>query len=84
MKRTEAILGDHNVTCDYSGKVYKRSEMRWTVGTGTNPSYLVHWSKWDEYNPQVQIKTRREQISVKDVRVQGPDFFPTPPTPSEL
>lgn len=84
MRKTRAIIGEHNVTCDYSGKVYKRSEMRWTVGTGTEPAYLVHKSKWDAMNPQTVLKQRKENISVKDVREEGPDYFPPVPNPSDL
>ena len=77
--KTRAIIGEHNVTCDLSGKVYKRSEMRYTWD-----GYLVHKSKWDAKHPQLELRQRKESIAVKDVRSEGPDYFPTPPLPSEL
>ena len=77
--KTKAILGEHNVTSDISGRVFKRSDMRYTWD-----GLLVHKDEWDPKHPQLELKTRKEQISVKDVRDQGPDFFPAPPTAGDL
>lgn len=78
-RKTKAILGEHNVTCDISGRVYKASEMRKTWD-----GLVVHKSKWDPKHPQLEIRPRKEQISVRDGRPEGPAVYPTPPTPDEL
>ena len=77
--KTRAISGEHNVTCDVSGRVFKRSDMRYTWD-----GKLVYKEYWDEKHPQLELRTRRERIAVSDTRSQGPDYFPTPPTADEL
>ena len=76
---SRAISGEHNVTCDRTGRVFKASEMRreWN-------GLLVHKSVWEAKHPQLELRPRREEIAVQNARSEGPDYEPTPPTPDEL
>jgi hypothetical protein len=78
-RKTKAISGEHNVTCDRTGMVFKRSEMRYEWN-----GLLVHKSVWEPKHPQLNLRPRKEEIAVRDARSEGPAYFPTPPTPSEL
>lgn len=59
MRRTKARLGDWLMTCERSGKVYPRSEMKqeWTGA-------WVHRSKWEARHPQDIIKSIPDNQSV--------------------
>ena len=78
-RHTRAISGEHNVTCDISGMVFKRKDMRYTWD-----NKLVYKDYWDPKHPQLELRTKKERIAVSDTRSEGPDFFPTPPNPSDL
>ena len=78
-RKTRAILGEHNVTSDISGRVFKASEMRKTWN-----NLVVHYSEYDPKHPQLELRARKEQISVRDARPEGPQYFPDMPNPSDL
>jgi hypothetical protein len=68
-RTTYAVIGDWNVQSDLSGRVFKRSECRYTWD-----NYLVHTSEWYEKQPQLTILTPKDKIAVPDARVAGEIF----------
>ena len=71
--RNKYIAGDYNVISDYSGQKLKRSECRFTWD-----GFLVGKSEWEPKQPQLDIKGRDENISVRDARPRSPDRFFVP------
>ncbi len=80
--RNRLRLGDHNVISDISGFKHKASEMRKL--SGEQRGLLVHRSEWNPAHPQLTIRGRDDDQSVKNVRVRPPDSFPPNPTPDDL
>ena len=76
MKKTKAVLGDWNMTCDRSGKVYPRSEMKqeWT-------GRWVHYTKWEAQHPQEIITPKRDDQTVWPVRSESEPIFISNKTP---
>lgn len=75
-------LGDHWVISDISGFKFPSSEMMKL--TGEKEGLLVHKSEWNPEHPQLKIRARTDDQSVKNVRLRPDDQFPTPPTQDEL
>lgn len=73
--------GDHNVISDDSGQKFKRSDCRFTWD-----GKLVGISEWQEKEPQLTIRGRKEKIAVSNgTRGEGPDpaLAEPPITPSQ-
>jgi len=81
-KRNTLKLGDNNVISDISGFKHKASEMRKL--SGTQKGLLVHRSEWNPAHPQLKIRARKDNQSVRDVRDRPSDKFEDPPTADEL
>lgn len=75
-------LGEHWVISDISGFKFRSSEMKKL--TGEQAGLLCHVSEWNPAHPQLKIKAREDDQSVKNVRLRTPDEFPAPPTQDEL
>ena len=56
-------MGDHKVRCDVSGLTFLRSECRITWD-----NKLVGKQYYDEKHPQLILKPRQDNISIKDAR----------------
>ena len=78
-RTTKYIAGSHNVTCDRTGRVYKRSDMRYEWN-----GLLVYKGVWEAKHPQLDLKPKEESIAVNDVRSEGPNYYPTPVNASDL
>lgn len=74
MAVTYAIPGDYNVICDLSGFKCKASE---TVLQWNGLRVLRRFA--DERNPQDFVRTRGENVSVRDPRPEQADVFITSP-----
>jgi hypothetical protein len=68
-RTTYAKPGDWNVQSDIAGRVFKRSECRFTWD-----NLLVHSSEWYEKQPQLTINPPKDNIAVPDARVAGEIF----------
>lgn len=75
-------LGDHWVISDMSGFKFPSSEMMKL--TGEKAGLLVHNSEWNPEHPQLKIRARSDDQSVKNVRLRPDDQFPAPPTQDDL
>ena len=61
--------GDWDVVSDISGRVFKRSEMRYTWD-----NKLCHTSEWYPRHPQLTINTPTDSIAVPDARPENIKF----------
>lgn len=70
MRKTRAVLGDWNMTCQRTGRVFKRSEMKqeWT-------GLWVHKSVWEPRHPQDIITPKDDQTSVYPATPEAPLVF---------
>jgi len=75
-RNNQAILGEHNVIDDISGFKFKSSEMRRL--SGDQKGLLTQGRDWNPPQPQLTLKPRKEDISVKDARLRGTDVFFVP------
>ena len=75
-------LGDHWVISDISGFKFPSSEMK--VLTGEQAGLLVHISEWNPAHPQLTIRSREDDQSVKNVRLRPVDSFPAQITQDDL
>ena len=80
--RNRLKLGQHNVISDISGFKFKSGEMR-KLG-GDQKGLLVHKSEWNPSHPQLNIRGRSDDQSVRDPRVRPEDQFPNNPSPGDL
>jgi hypothetical protein len=62
-RKTRFIPGDHLVQCDITGQVCLRSETKHTWN-----GLLVSKQNWDVKHPQLTIRLKAEDISVRDAR----------------
>jgi hypothetical protein len=74
--------GDHWVISDISGFKFPASEMKKL--TGEQAGLLVHKSEWNPAHPQLKIKSREDDQSVSNVRLQPVDEFPAATTQDDL
>jgi len=74
--------GDHWVISDISGFKFPASEMKKL--TGEQAGLLVHKSEWNPSNPQLNIKSREDDQSVNNIRLQPADEFPAQITQDDL
>lgn len=81
-KRRKINLGDHWVISDISGFKFPASEMKRL--SGEQLGLLVHESEWNPAHPQLKIKGREDDQSVKNVRVRTTDEFPPATTQDDL
>ena len=84
-RRTHArmiTLGDHWAISDISGFKFPASEMMRL--TGEQKGLLVHFSEWNPEHPQLKIKSREDDQSVKNVRLRPVDSFPAQITQDDL
>lgn len=65
-RTTYATLGDWNIVSDISGRVFKRSECRYTWD-----NKLVSRAEWYEKQPQLTIRTPTDRIAVPDARPEN-------------
>lgn len=75
-------LGDHWAISDISGFKFPASEMK--LLTGEQAGLLVHFSEWNPSHPQLRIKARKDDQSVKNVRLRPEDSFPDQITQDDL
>tara|TARA_R110002096_G_scaffold367669_1_gene560935 strand:- start:343 stop:585 length:243 start_codon:yes stop_codon:yes gene_type:complete len=75
-------LGEHWVISDISGFKFPSSEMRKL--TGEQAGLLCHVSEWNPAHPQLKIKAREDDQSVKNVRLRQVDSFPAQITQDDL
>ena len=75
-------LGEHWVISDISGFKFPSSEMRKL--TGEQAGLLCHFSEWNPAHPQLKIKAREDDQSVKNVRLRATDEFPAATTQDDL
>lgn len=75
-------LGDHWVISDISGFKFPASEMRKL--SGIQAGLLCHFSEWNPSHPQLRIKAREDDQSVKNVRLRPVDRFPDQITQDDL
>ena len=82
-RRTRKImLGDHWAISDISGFKFPASEMKRL--SGEQRGLLVHESEWNPAHPQLKIRGREDDQSVKNVRVRTTDQFPAATTQDDL
>lgn len=67
---------------DISGFKFPASEMKRL--TGEQSGLFCHVSEWNPAHPQLKIRARTDDQSVKNVRLRPDDQFPTPPTQDDL
>ncbi|HHZ70966.1 MAG TPA: hypothetical protein EYN54_11965 [Methylococcaceae bacterium] len=82
MKGRHMSLGDHWVISDISGFKYPASEMMKL--TGDQAGLLVHRSEWNPAHPQLKIHPRKDDQTVKNVRLRPVDSFPAQITQDDL
>jgi len=75
-------LGDHWAISDISGFKFPASEMMKLEGEQTG--LLVHKSEWNPEHPQLRIRAKEDDQSVKNVRLRPVDSFPTQITQDDL
>lgn len=63
MRKSRYEKGSYNAICDISGFKYKRSQMKKTWD-----GLLVGREWWDPKHPQLNVRGRRERLSVPDPR----------------
>ena len=76
------FLGDHWAISDISGFKFRASEMKRL--SGEQRGLLVHFTEWNPAHPQLKIKGREDDQSVKNVRVRPVDEFPAATTQDDL
>lgn len=77
------IEGDNNVIDDITGFKHKASEMRKLQGE--QKGLITHYTNWNPANPQLIIKTKAEDQTVRTVRLrQSENFITTPVTSDDL
>jgi hypothetical protein len=81
IRRDRYVRGDHNAISDDSGQKYKRSDMKFTWD-----NKLVGIDEWEEKQPQLTIRGRKEKISVPDARTESRDqqLADPPITPAQM
>lgn len=75
-------LGDHWAISDISGFKFPASEMKRL--TGEQAGLLVHFTEWNPAHPQLKIRAREDDQSVKNVRLRPTDEFPDQITQDDL
>lgn len=80
--RNNLKLGDSNAIDDITGFKEKRSKL--VKLSGTQRNLLTHRRNWNPAHPQLFIRGRTDDISVKDTRVRQPDEFPDQITQDDL
>jgi hypothetical protein len=75
-------LGDHWAISDISGFKFPASEMKKL--SGEQAGLLVHQSEWNPAQPQLKIKSREDDQSVRVVRMRPEDSFPAQITQDDL
>ena len=75
-------IGDHWAISDISGFKFPASQMMKL--TGEQAGLLVHFTEWNPSHPQLKIKSRKDDQSVKNVRLRPDDEFPKPITQDDL
>ena len=70
---------DHNVVCDITGFVFKRSEcvINWK-------GQLVWSGQYEPKHPQLSLKPVTDDISINDARPQVSEFLTSPVDPDDL
>lgn len=81
-RRNKVKLGDHWAISDFSGFKFPASEM--IELTGENAGLLVHKSEWEPEHPQLRLKARSDDQTVKNVRLRPDPDFKTPPSQDDL
>ena len=74
--------GDHWVISDISGFKFPSSEMKEL--SGTQRGLLAHHTEWNPAHPQLKIRGREDDQSVKNVRLRTTDQFPDQITQDDL
>jgi len=69
------VPGDNNVIDDITGFKHKASEMR--MLSGEQKGLLTHKSNWNPAHPQLHIRPRAEDQTVRNVRLRQTDNFIT-------
>lgn len=82
MKNKYFRSGDHWVISDISGFKHPSSEMMKL--TGDQAGLLVHNSEWNPAHPQLKIRPRKDDQTVKNVRLRPVDSFPGQITQDDL
>tara|TARA_R110000782_G_scaffold14018_3_gene42116 strand:- start:721 stop:966 length:246 start_codon:yes stop_codon:yes gene_type:complete len=75
-------LGDHWAISDISGFKFPASEMKKL--SGEQAGLLVHQSEWNPAQPQLTIRAREDDQSVRVVRMRPLDSFPAQITQDDL
>ncbi len=74
--------GEHWVISDISGFKFPSSQMKKL--TGEQAGLICHVSEWNPAHPQLKIRARSDDQTVKNVRLRPFDEFPPPPTQDDL
>jgi len=72
-RNNQAISGEHNVIDDISGFKFKSSDMRKL--SGDQKGLITSVDDWNPPQPQLHIRPRKEDVSVRNARVRSPDVF---------
>lgn len=72
-------LGDHNVVDDISGRKIRSDKVRITW-----QNFVTSQEDWDPKHPQLELRSRSENISVRPTRVQPQEVFVTSVDPNSL
>ena len=76
------ILGQSNYIDDITG--FKCKTRRSVKGVGLERGLMVDYKTASEYNPQLNIKSRKDKQNVKDTRGRQKDIFNTSVKPEDL
>lgn len=83
MSKNRYKSGDNNVIDDITGFKYKASDMRKL--SGEQKGLLTHKSNWNPAHPQLYIKPKPDNQTVRDVRLrQEENFITTAVTQDDL
>ncbi len=75
-RNNQAISGEHNVIDDISGFKFKSSEMRKL--DGDQKGLITQGRDWNTPQPQLTLRPRKEDTSVRNARLRGADVFFVP------
>lgn len=82
-RRTRKLkLGDNWAISDISGFKFPASEMKRL--SGEQKGLLVHFTEWNPAHPQLKLRAREDDQSVKNVRLRPVDEFPPQITQDDL
>ena len=71
--------GDHNVVEDISGRKIRSDKVRITW-----QGFVTSREDWSPKHPQLELRSRSENISVRPTRVQPQEIFVTSVNPDSL